>query len=1121
MALGSSTKTPSPAKKIANLDEDSINTNQEAIPVPVLWGRRRLALQWGISPIYNQVNEKVTGQTGKNSEDVIGYIYYGDIAGLICMGGRQPLDGIYKIIIDGEEAWTGTVVRDASYYETITIPKYGVCRIYWGYPDQPIDTLILGARTDVGGGGFNPRDRSTYPDRTGAGATYNGMLAGDSNPRGGHYDSHPAYRNQAYIAFKKFKIGRDRTQMPNIEVEVQRGTPYFGDTVIAATSAGANFAGILFDALTDDIFGEALPEARLNQASFDTLRDALDDSRISPLLTNTQDFRSFVAQLLEYGDLYARRIGGTLYLGRWSKWEDIVVDDLPVVGSDELAGEPTLTPAGLENTKNEVRVIFTDAAHKYKESVESYNDANNRRLVGEPRPVTLQRPWITSAALAKSYAIEYGKMLALPAITGTVQVKREVARTLGLMRGERFLLNSESNGLGIVCRILEDEWPADKDANVTFTVENERAIGPRPFIQPPATKPPGFIIGVTDIETKRVVELPAVFRILVPFGENAQLAILALRPDAAVLGFRVHVSADGGSTYSQVVENNPFAVFGQVATAYAAAGPIVDTVTGLVVDLFGIDLASVVTQTDVQREDGHLLIFLGNEIMSVGSVTALGDGRFNIKVRRAMYGTQQETHPVAQDAWFLFRDRIFQVAHSSFTPGATRLFKLQPFTDQDEADLGDVTAFSYTLSASLPFRVTGLELEGIGNATVFTGKHAHFAWRLTSTLPVEVGPWAFPPAAFDETFQEYRIRVRDAVTGEIVFASTQATQNFIYTYEQNALSTGGLRRAFKFGVSAVDIDGNQTPWQEISVSNPAPVAPANLVIALIGENAFITADWPADLDAAKRRIWRSAENGFTPSDATLVYDGTDTSIVLPHPSGAVYYYIVADYDAFGDALINYSAQQIAWREGEIVEDLPLPSVAPGTALFTTTITAQPAGAPTGGAESGLYYTEDNSPANLGAVRRWPVVLSLPVVYDSLTFTESVTLRIREFVIPTSPIPASDDPRTHQSPELILHYMSDAPVTGGGGSGGGATAANVAIRKLSGTRGRSACTVSFTCATAASTIYYEIDGGGFGAYTPGSVVAVDLDSILEAYAEATGFNDGPISTFDNTTNGPPL
>ncbi len=165
MAFGSTVKTPTPPKKVLNIDADQVNTNQQAIPVPYLAGRQRVGLKF-FTPVYDQINEPVKTETGKGESTTTGYIYYGSLAGLICMGGRVRVTKLFKHIIDSEIAWrndTG-LAAGAAPSEPVSIDGYGSTWIYWGGPNQPVDPNVL---TPIGptptNPGFNPRDESTWP----------------------------------------------------------------------------------------------------------------------------------------------------------------------------------------------------------------------------------------------------------------------------------------------------------------------------------------------------------------------------------------------------------------------------------------------------------------------------------------------------------------------------------------------------------------------------------------------------------------------------------------------------------------------------------------------------------------------------------------------------------------------------------------------------------------------------------------------------------------------------------------------------------------------------------------------------------------------------------------------
>lgn len=161
--FGSNTPAPAPQKKLANIDADQTATNQQAIPVAYLAGRQRLNFHY-IAPAYNVRTEKVTVTTGKDQTSTVGYIYFGDMAGLLCLGGRAKVNRVFRFIFESAIEWEGNVAADSDPYEPITVDARGLFRIYWGTPDQPVDTLVLTPISTTIPTGVDPRDTTTWPN---------------------------------------------------------------------------------------------------------------------------------------------------------------------------------------------------------------------------------------------------------------------------------------------------------------------------------------------------------------------------------------------------------------------------------------------------------------------------------------------------------------------------------------------------------------------------------------------------------------------------------------------------------------------------------------------------------------------------------------------------------------------------------------------------------------------------------------------------------------------------------------------------------------------------------------------------------------------------------------------
>jgi hypothetical protein len=678
MSFGSTRDALPPPKKLGNLDSESINSNQESVIVVWMAGRRIVTWHW-FTPAYNQKNIPVKQKVGKSDTKTVGYTYEVDVAGGLCIGGRRPVDKLFRHIIDEEVLWKNSsgLARDTDRYEPVSIPNFATTRIYWGYFDQPVDTLILTPRGAAPGGLFDPRDPSTWP---------NGNQAILNPGARGHYDPHPGYRNVAIIVAKSAKCRG--TSMPTCKSEIARGLPWFNGGGVDSDDRGVNIAAIFYDWLTDTVTGRGLPESALHQASFEAERTALDNFRISPLITNQQPFRTYVAQLAEYADVWIRRSGAQLELGHWQRG-DIDVDALPEVTDDDLAGEPDLTPLTWDDCLTKVTVKYCDRAHNFKEvNSEPYYNGHVFRVIGEPREETLSRLWITDAALANQYATEYGIAYSRPGMSGSVPLLRARAKALGLHKpGVLFRLNSATLGLSIVMRSTRVAWPADADGIATLTVQSERSIWPERYVQPPAPHPGNFVVSVPAIANARVFELPSGLK----DSSAMQIAVLAQRPDDAVIGFRTHISTDNG-TYDLAGTQEAFATFGKVVSYAGFSGGLNE----FQVEIFGPD--DLESQTDTQRENNTLLCFTGNEVVSVGQVQFLGGGLRRVFSTGPRYGATASGFPLDAPCWFILRSQLVRLENRNFLQNATRFFKFQPFTQGTEQTISSLVAYPYVFS---------------------------------------------------------------------------------------------------------------------------------------------------------------------------------------------------------------------------------------------------------------------------------------------------------------------------------------------------------------------------------------------------------------------------------------
>lgn len=720
-------KTPV-EKKLANIDANQLNTSQQGPPVPYLAGIQRMSVQWVMAPVYNLKGIKQGSDSGKGASSSSGTKWYADLMGLLCHGGVRPVDVIYTIIIDSQEAWkseTGLWRAEGEDYAQITIPKYGTIRFYWGTETQPVDTFIPTKIPWV------PKGQPALPAQV-----------------------HPAYHGICYFTARQFYFGSvGSTNVPNIEFIIGRGCQMFDGEVVIADGQGVNIYGPMFEALTNARYGVGFPVERLPDAAWGAAVAGAQEAGqfISPYVTQQRDFRTFIASLLPYNDGWIRRANGHDLEVGFFKHGDTDVSSLPHLTEDDLNGRPKITPGGYEDVITQTTVIHRDRAQYFHDGSQIYTDPAARQVVGSDVPDYPQMPWIIDPDQAKRWATEKGKIEAQPKDTGTLPAKREWVELHEVSAGSVVVFDGATQGSSIVFRVTATDEPEDRSGTVMLTVESERGLWPSLYIAPATPAAPGFRVQPVGLDHARVVELPSGLKTDAP----VQIAVLAERPDPLMTGFRVYLSPDGVAAYDQVSPENYWAVRARLAVAYASTTGPLDTTTGLVLDLYRPDIDDLaVSQSDAQRDDNTLLLWLGSEIFSLGEITALGSDRFRCYGRRALYGTTVADHFVGAEGWIIPRVLLRPIQHAALVPGTSVHLKLPVHTDRGDEPLEEAFALTYALGTDPALGNNfGLTLTTYANpdAQGNVQSHLHAEWGFRTDADIFLFEIQWKEASADDT----------------------------------------------------------------------------------------------------------------------------------------------------------------------------------------------------------------------------------------------------------------------------------------------------------------------------------------------------------------------------------
>lgn len=207
--------------------------------------------------------------------------------------------------------------------------------------------------------------------------------------------------------------------------------------------------------------------------------------------------------------------------------------------------------------------------------------------------------------------------------------------------------------------------------------------------------------------------------------------------------------------------------------------------------------------------------------------------------------------------------------------------------------------------------VTGLRLGEDGNAATFSGQEAAFNWNDMAGQPQSQDADGIAGTSTPNTWlRDYEVKMFGS-DGALRCTEYVTQPTYLYTYDKNFAAGDGVPdRQLIIEVRARDRYYHRSAVPaRLTVSNPAPVAPVNVVTT--GKVLGFSVRWDSvnDSDLAGYRVHASQTLGFVPSDSNLVYEGMATAVDLAVTVAGDWYVKVAAYDRFGSgAGTNYSLQ---------------------------------------------------------------------------------------------------------------------------------------------------------------------------------------------------------------------
>lgn len=688
-------KTESPA--LSPSTPERRNTFQEAQAVPFGNGFFRVAPKW-VSDRFNDhwSNGKQSGQA------------YCSVVGILCHG---PIDFVQGIYSGGKlVAWPDIGRPDNPLdpdYHSVTIefggadPDLGTSnrvRVHWGREDQPVDSWLVSTSGQ----------------------------------------DHPPYPGQVVVVFERLHCGQiqansqQRPALPNIEFSVARlpspSVPS-GLRLPAALGAarwrGINLVSGLWDALTHPRAGAGLTSAALDEADWVAKAGALEsgakpaaglsgeDVYVSPLLSGSSETEKVVNDALSYIDGWLHTVGGRIRVD-WYPNDGTAAGTLPEISEHDMVEPPKVRTGSLAEAPTTVVVECLEGDTGPNELVEAAETANVpfvREITGETSVRKLQRPWFTSREIAGRYASRAAAMATIPEMDGECLVRLHRAVRLDntpLRVGDKFSFNYGPQAIVVQARLterLEDETTA------TLRWKRERGVSSQPYV--PAADPRA-VYTLPDPPTPTtndwvIAEAPR------GLSEVAAVVALVRRPSDALSGLRLYLDEDDNwVTGSTLLGPQGFAARVTLSGAMGAADTSC-TLTGTDPDV-SPTLGSGATSTE--QTDDTLIMLMGTEWISLGSVVSAGAGAYTVGLARGRLGSIAAAQASGTYGWVVRRDRVTLWGNAVFAQLASRYFKIAYFHALADGPLS--ASKTVTFADRAPGIVTSLAAAALPGAIKLT-----------------------------------------------------------------------------------------------------------------------------------------------------------------------------------------------------------------------------------------------------------------------------------------------------------------------------------------------------------------------------------------------------------------
>lgn len=523
--------------------------------------------------------------------------------------------------------------------------------------------------------------------------------------------THPAYRGRCWAEWENIDLGQGTSALPDLQLELGRHTPAVGDyPKMDSHPEGVNPFAAIYALLTSEA-GFGLSTDFIDAAHWGAQALALEDVgvadrtgnavRCHPTFKAAQDASALLSTILAHVDGYVYLAAGKVCVGWFPSQPP--AGGLPEITEHDLEDVPTGGEwPDWSRGPSSVVVICRSFARNYDDTPALMPAPANRETGATATPARIERPMIHDEAQAAKIAAEISAARGSNEATVTLKVQKSRAVNgdgSPLMPGDLFTWDYGPHKLDLVMRCVGRRIRAGETADFIEAIP-ERGQFPLPYVAPvdarvlPTPSDPGEI-NVADV---RLWLLPS------QLSSVRALAPLVNRAHRGIYRVDLHLSTAGTAPWSAVLDSRFFAAKCAVASGITSGAGTVQVTSA------SVDFARMAAQDAVAQEDDTLLVLIGDELCSVGDITVVSPGVYDLAILRGRKGTTAAAHAGAAVGFVFYRAEIASVQHAEFyrvrdgsnvyNAGiATKYFKLQLYT-VDEA--GDAKPDDPGISLQLP-----------------------------------------------------------------------------------------------------------------------------------------------------------------------------------------------------------------------------------------------------------------------------------------------------------------------------------------------------------------------------------------------------------------------------------